>query len=305
MDKKPTLLVITGPTGSGKTALAIDVAQRLGTDIIGADSRQIYKGMPIGTAAPTPEQRALVAHHFVETLPLDAYYSAAMYEEQVLELLPSMWEKGEVAVMCGGSMMYIDAVTYGIDNIPTISSRVRQEVKELYNKRGLDYMLRLLERLDPASYARLDQKNWRRIIHAIEICIEAGCPASAILTGKAKERPFRVVKVAIGYEREELFERINRRVDDMIARGLEAEAEALYPQRHLNALNTVGYKEMFAMMEGRLDRPTAIARIAKNTRVYAKKQMLWLRKDDTVKMLAPTRALDGVMEELDQLNIIY
>lgn len=272
------LIVITGPTGSGKTALAIDMARRHGCDIISADSRQIYRGIPIGTAAPTPEQLEAVKHHFVGMLDLDQGYSAAQYEADVMALLPELWRKSPVQVMCGGSMMYIDAVCNGIDDLPTISPAVRQSVLDLYRAEGLEGVRARLRELDPEGWARVDAPNPRRNIHALEICLEAGVPASSLLTGRKKERPFDIEKYYIDLPRQELFDRINARVDAMVAAGLEDEARAVYHLRHLNSLNTVGYKEMFAYFDGLMDRDTAIARIAKNTRVYAKKQLTWLKK---------------------------
>lgn len=286
-----TLVIVTGPTGSGKTGLAIEIATRLGCDIISADSRQIYRGIPIGTAAPTPEQLAAVPHHFVGILDLDAYYSAAVYEEQVMKLLPQLWEKGDYVVMCGGSMMYIDAITRGIDELPTISDAVRTHAMEIYTSGGLAALREELQRLDPEYLATADLNNHRRLVHAIEICLQAGVPYSSLRTGEAKERPFRIVKMAIDHTRENLFNRINARVDAMIAEGLEQEAASVYHLRHLNSLNTVGYKELFAMMDGTMTRETAIPRLAKNTRVYAKKQLLWLRRDPSVIYLDPSRPL--------------
>lgn len=286
-----TLVIVTGPTGSGKTGLAIEIATRLGCDIISADSRQIYRGIPIGTAAPTPEQLAAVRHHFVGILDLDEYYSAAVYEEQVMKLLPQLWEKGDYVVMCGGSMMYIDAITRGIDELPTISDSIRAKAMEIYTRGGLEALREELQRLDPDYLATADLNNHRRLVHAIEICLQAGVPYSSLRTGEAKERPFRIVKMAIDHSRENLFSRINARVDAMIAEGLEQEAASVYHLRHLNSLNTVGYKELFAMMDGTMARETAIPRIAKNTRVYAKKQLLWLRRDPSVIYLDPSRPL--------------
>lgn len=283
-----TLVVVTGPTGSGKSALAVELACRLGCDVIGADSRQIYRGIPIGTAAPTPGQLARVCHHFVATLELDRYYSAAMYEADVMALLPRLWVRGDYAVMCGGSMMYVDAVTRGIDELPTVSDETRQRVRGLYHAEGLEGVGERLRRLDPAHYGQVDRANPRRVMHALEICLQAGVPYSSLRTGKPKERDFRIVKAAIDYGRDALFTRINRRVEAMMEQGLEAEARRVYHLRHLNSLNTVGYKEMFAYFDSLMDLPTAVARIAKNTRVYAKKQLLWLSKDPGVHRLDPS-----------------
>lgn len=286
-----TLVVITGPTASGKTSLAIELAQRLGTEIVSADSRQIYRGIPIGTAVPTPEERARVPHRLVEFLPLEAYYSAARFEEDATRELTDIWRDRETAIMCGGSMLYIDALTKGIDELPTISDAIRTAVKELYETQGAGAITERLSRLDPDYLAGADPANHRRLIHALEICLEAGVSYSSLRTGRTRKRPFKIIKIAIGHDRQTLFERINRRVDLMIEAGLEEEAAALYEKRHLNSLNTVGYKELFAMMEGRITRQEAIGRIAKNTRVYAKKQLLWLSKDPEVRILRPEEPL--------------
>lgn len=296
--KRPTLIVITGATGSGKTALAIEVAQRLGCHIISADSRQIYRGIPIATAAPTPEQLAAVHHHFVGMLDLDQYYSAAQFESDVMALLPQLWDDNEYAVMCGGSMMYIDAVTRGIDELPTVSDEVRRHSYNIYKEHGIERLRDELRRVDPVTYDRIDRNNHKRMIHALEVTLQAGVPYSSLCTGRVKERPFRVVKVAIDYPRDTLFDRINHRVLQMVADGLEAEARSVYHLRHLNSLNTVGIKEMFALFDGLMDRPTAISRMQKNTRVYAKKQLTWLRRLNDTLMLPPMATADDVLQLL-------
>ena len=286
-----TLIIVTGPTASGKTSLAIELALALDTEIVSADSRQLFRGLPIGTAAPTPEELSKVHHHLVGVLDLNDYYSAACFEEDALRILDDIWTRSDYAVMCGGSMMYIDAITRGIDSLPTISPEIREYALRLYQEGGLTALHERLRELDPDYLATADLSNHRRLVHAIEICLQAGVPYSSLRIGAVKKRPFRIVKFAIGWDRPTLFERINSRVDRMIAEGLEEEARAVYPLRHLNALNTVGYKELFAMMDGLMDRPTAIARIAKNTRVYAKKQLLWLSKDTDAVILDPDKPL--------------
>lgn len=294
----PTLIVITGPTGSGKSALAMEVATALGCHIISADSRQIYRHIPIGTAAPTPEDMARVPHHFVQTLELDEYYSAARFEKDVTALLPELWKDNDYAVMCGGSMMYVDAVTNGIDALPLISPEVRRQAYSMLENDGIEVVRERLRELDPEYFAQVDLQNHKRVVHALEICLESGVPYSSLRTGSKSERPFRILKFALDMPREELFGRINYRVDRMIAAGLEAEARSVYHLKHLNALNTVGYKEMFAIFDGVMDRPTAIARMAKNTRVYAKKQLTWLRRDPEVVWLDPAAAFPGIMSRL-------
>ncbi len=287
----PTLIVITGATGSGKSDLAVSIAEKFDCHIISADSRQIYKDIPIGTAAPTQEQLTAVPHHFIGTLALDEYYSAAQYEADVLELLPILWRDSDYAVMCGGSMMYVDAVTRGIDELPTITPEIRAEAMNLYAQGGISLLQETLQRIDPVYYGQVDRSNHKRLIHAIEITMQAGVPYSSLRTGRVKQRPFRIVKCAIAYEREQLFGRINRRVEAMIDAGLVDEARRVYPLRHLNSLNTVGYKELFAYFDGQMNFDTAVARIAKNTRVYAKKQLTWMKRDTSVIMLSPDDAV--------------
>ena len=282
-----TLVVITGPTGVGKTDTAISIAQALSAEIISADSRQLYRDIPIGTAAPTAVQQSLVPHHFVGTLGLEEYYSAAQFESDVMQLLPQLFERSPYAVMCGGSMLYIDAVCKGIDDIPTISDEIRQQVYAEYEQYGLDYMLNRLQTLDPEHYAVVDKKNHKRVVHAVEICLQAGCSYTSLRTNKAKERPFRIVKIGLNMPREQLFDRINRRVWAMVEAGLLEEARRVYPMRHLNSLNTVGFKEMFAYFDGTMDYDTAVARIQKNTRVYAKKQLTWYAKDKDMQWFVP------------------
>ena len=296
----PTLIVITGPTGVGKTATAIAVARALGAHIISADSRQIYRGIPIGTAAPTAEQLAAVPHHFVQFKNLDEYYSAAQFEDDVMQLLPRLFNSSAYAVMCGGSMMYVDAVCRGIDLIPTISPEVREATLQLYQTEGLDGLLARLQATDPQYYAIVDRQNAKRVIHAIEIITQAGVTYTSLRRGTAKQRPFRIVKVALNLPREQLFERINARVLQMIDMGLEQEARSVYHLRHLNSLNTVGFKEMFAYFDGIMDRDTAIARIQKNTRVYAKKQLTWHAKDPSIVWLTPDDAHTAILNLVER-----
>lgn len=293
-----TLVVITGPTGSGKTSLAVEVAKAIGTEIISADSRQIFKEIPIGTAAPSEEERAAVPHYFVATHSLTDYYSAADFESDVISLLERKWRELDVMVMAGGSMMYVDAVINGIDDIPSISDENRRRAMAVYENGGLQQLRLDVLELDPEYYRQVDLNNHKRLIHALEIMYESGKKYSELRTGQSKKRDFRVLKFALNLPREVLFDRINRRVDAMIDAGLEAEARAVYDMRHLNSLNTVGYKEMFEYLDGKMDRATAIARICKNTRVYAKKQLTWLKKDDNVIWLNPENALEEVLRRL-------
>lgn len=298
---KKTLIVITGPTAVGKTAAAIEAAQLLQCDIINADSRQVFRDLSIGTAVPSPEELAMANHHFVQFKNLDEYYSAAQFEADVMALLPKLWEQSDYAVMCGGSMLYVDAVCHGIDLIPDISDEVRTSVKKQWQEQGLEPLLQELERLDPDYFAMVDKKNPVRIIHAIEVCRQTGVPYSSLRTGKAKVRPFNIIKIGLNMERQQLFDRINRRVDMMIDAGLEQEARRVYPLRHLNSLNTVGYKEMFAYFDGIMDRNTAIERIKKNTRVYAKKQLTWLQRDPDITWCTPQECLPTIKQKISML----
>lgn len=293
-----TLLVVTGPTASGKSALSLHLAKKLATEIISADSRQLYRDIPIATAAPSPQMLAEIPHHLVGTLALDDYYSAARFEEDALALLPEIWKKSDVAIVCGGSMMYVDALTYGIDSLPDIDPEVRRQAYAIMDEGGIEAVAEQLHRLDPDYWAKVDRSNHKRMIHAIEVSMQAGRPYSSLLTGHRRKRPFRIIRTALCPERDELFGRINRRVDEMISAGLEDEARRVYPMRHYNSLNTVGLKEMFAMFDGQMDRPTAIARIAKNTRVYAKKQLTWLKKSTDTVFVTPDNASEKILRTI-------
>lgn len=277
-----TLVVITGPTASGKTKASIEVAKALECSVISADSRQMYADIPIATAAPTQEERAAVAHYFVGNLPLDAYYSAACFEEDVMNLLADLFKQSDYAVMCGGSMLYVDAVTKGIDEMPTISDEVRNRVAELLDTEGSDGLLARLKLSDPEYYEVVDWKNTKRVAHALEIIYESSQTYTSFRTGRTKTRNFRILKFAIGMPREVLFERISARVSAMIDAGLESEIRNVEPLRGLNSLNTVGVKEMFDYFDGKLTLEEAKEKIARNTRVFAKKQLTWLKKDGDV-----------------------
>jgi tRNA dimethylallyltransferase len=283
--RRSKIIVITGPTASGKSALAVDVARRLDTEVISADSRQVYKGIPIVTAVPSAEERGGVRHHLIETLPLDAYYSASEFESDALEIIGSIFKERDVAVVCGGSMMYIDALCNGIDELPTVPDDIRFPLMDKWKDMGDDWLLSELRRLDPVHYERVDKKNMKRVFHAVEVSLASGCAYSSLLTGSRRERPFDIIKICLEGDRERLFGRINRRVEDMMAMGLEEEARRVYHLRHLNSLNTVGLKEMFAWFDGNMTKEEAVARIQKNTRVYAKKQITWHKRDDSLMRL--------------------
>ena len=278
--ERPSLIVITGPTASGKSALAVDVARRLGTEIVSADSRQIYRGIPIVTAMPTVEQRAAVPHHLIDMLPLDAYYSAARFEQDALAIIRRLIAEKGSAVACGGSMMYVDALCHGIDELPTVPDEIRATLQTMHRLKGDEWLLERLRMLDPEYYEVVDRKNMKRVFHAVEIILASGKTYTSLRTGQRHEREFDIIKIMLDAPRDVLFDRINRRVDRMVADGLEEEARSVYHLRHLNSLNTVGLKEMFAWFDGTMDRHTAIERIKKNTRVYAKKQLTWRKREN-------------------------
>lgn len=289
MKKEPTLIVLTGPTASGKSALAVSLAKELQTEIISADSRQIYKGIPIVTAVPTKEERQGVNHYLIETLPLDAYYSSAAFQEDADKILNRLFQKYNTAIVCGGSMMYLDALINGIDNLPTVPAELRESLMKEWKNKGDGWLLEKLRLTDPLAYFRTDLRNLKRVFHALEVSVAAGVPYSSLLSGRLKEGkrelPFKVIKFCLDGKRDILFERINERVVKMMEKGLEEEAQKVYPFRHLNSLNTVGLKEMFEMFEGKLTREEATARIQKNTRVYAKKQHTWHKRDTSLTYL--------------------
>lgn len=270
--------VITGPTASGKSALALDLAARRGLHIINADSRQVYHGIPIVTAMPSADELASVPHHLIDMLPLEAYYSAARFEEDALRVARSEMERCGEVVVCGGSMMYVDAFCHGIDLLPEVPEAIRRATYTEVAERGDAWALEELRRLDPDYYAIVDRCNMKRVVHALEIIRTAGCTFTSLRTGRRLARDFDIELLYIDLPRPELFHRINARVDAMVAAGLEEEARSVYDRRGLNSLNTVGLKEMFAWFDGSLDRAVAIERIKKNTRVYAKKQITWHRR---------------------------
>ncbi|CAK7076306.1 MAG: tRNA dimethylallyltransferase [Parabacteroides sp.] len=281
------LIILLGPTGVGKTELSLRIAEHFGSPIISSDSRQLYKDLPIGTAAPTAEQMARVQHYLVGTLSLTDYYSASNFEEDVITLLGKLHQTHPAVVMTGGSMMYIDAVTKGIDDIPTVTPEIRSTIYKQYETEGLAPILEELKKADPIHYEEVDRSNYKRVIHAVEICRMTGKPYSSFRTNTKKERPFRIIQVGLNREREELYERINRRVDQMMADGFLEEARRVFPYRNLNSLNTVGYKELFNYLDGTWTLDFAIEKIKRNSRVYARKQMTWFKRDTEIKWFHP------------------
>ena len=287
MKSRWKLVVLLGPTGVGKTALSLRIARRIESPVLSADSRQLYKELVIGTAAPTADERAAVTHYLVGLLELTDYYSASRFEEDALALLQILFKQHRAVLMAGGSMMYIDAVCRGIDNIPTVTPDIRAAVVNEYERHGLTPLLDELKQADPLHYDEVDRKNHRRVLHAVEICRMTGKPYSSFRTKTVKKRPFRILKIGLIRPREELFERINRRVDRMMANGLLDEVRRVYPHRALNSLNTVGYKELFAYIDGRCSLDEAVAKIKRNTRVYARKQMTWFKRDESIRWFHP------------------
>ena len=285
--RSKTLIVITGPTAVGKTQLCLDIARHFDIPIINADSRQIYKELSIGTAKPSAEDQLAVKHYFVGTLSLQDYYSASLFETQVMDLLGTLFKTSDYALMSGGSMMYIDAVCDGIDDIPTIDDATRAIMKQRLADEGLEKLCEELQRLDPEYYEIVDRQNPKRVVHALEICTMTGRTYTSFRKREKKARPFRIVKIGLNREREELYNRINARVDKMMQHGLLQEAENLYPQRDLNALNTVGYKEIFEYLNGRWSLDEAVERIKGNTRRYARKQLTWYKKDTQIRWFHP------------------
>lgn len=282
-----TLFVILGPTGVGKTDLSIEVASMLGTSVISCDSRQIYRELSIGVASPSPEQLAAVKHYFIATRSVDEHYSAGQYELDALPIIESEMAANGCAVMVGGSMLYIDAVCRGIDDIPTIDEELRRSVRRIYDEQGIEEVRRRLRMLDPQHYAEVDLRNVKRMLHALEVCYQTGQPFSKLRTGGVKRRSFDIVKIGLDCPREVLYDNIDRRVLKMIQQGLEQEVRSVSDKRHLNALNTVGYKEMFAYLDGEYDLDRAIELIQRNTRHYAKKQLSWFKRYGDVQWFSP------------------
>lgn len=282
-----SLIALLGPTGVGKTDLSLRIAEHLGSPIISSDSRQLYKDLPIGTAAPTAEQLARVRHYMVGTLSLADYYSASNFEEDVISLLATLHQRIPVVVMTGGSMMYIDAVCNGIDDIPTVTPEIRNNLYAWFESDGLAPILQELKEVDPIHYGEVDRNNYKRVIHAVEICRMTGKPYSSFRTHICKERPFRIIRIGLTRDREELCNRINLRVDQMMADGLLEEACRVYPFKHLNSLNTVGYKELFNYLDGEWTLDFAVEKIKRNSRVYARKQMTWFKRDTDIAWFHP------------------
>lgn len=287
------LIIITGPTASGKTDLAVTLAEHFDTEIISADSRQIFKEMRIGTAVPDDEVLHRVKHHFIQTRSVKEYYNAFMYETEVIDLLEQqLFVNHDVAIMCGGSMMYVDAVCNGIDLIPDPDMAVRNRLWQQFENEGIEPLRQQLLQLDPEYYKICDLNNHKRIIKALEVSIQTGKPYSSFRTGNKKQRSFSIIKIGVNYPREILHQRINQRVDKMIGEGLLDEARSLYPLKHLNSLNTVGYRELFDFFDNKTSLETAVELIKRNTRRYARKQISWFNGDKDLVWFQPDKVDD-------------
>lgn len=287
MKKKPTLLVLLGPTGVGKTNISLQLAELFGCPIVSSDSRQLYRELKIGTAAPTEEQLRQAKHYFIGSLSIHDEYNAGVYEQDVIQLLEELFQQHEVVLLVGGSMMYIDAVCNGMDNIPSVDTKTREFWKQQYETNGLEFIQNELKRLDPKHYAEVDLQNQKRVLHALEICSMTAKPYSDLRTGQHKERPFNVLKIGLNRPRQELYDRINLRVDEMMQNGLLQEAEQYFPFKNLNTLNTVGYKELYEYMDGKWTIEFAVNMIKQDSRRYAKRQLTWFNRDTSIHWFHP------------------
>ena len=293
-----TLIVIVGPTGSGKTDLSISVAQHYACPIISTDSRQFYRGIPIGTAQPTAEEQALVEHHFIASHALEDDFNCGAYEEAALKRLEELFQQHDVVVAVGGSGLYVKALTEGMDSLPEADPALRQALAQRLQTEGLEPLVEQLRELDPAFYEVVDRKNPARILRALEVCLSADVPYSSLRTGKRAERGFNIIKIGTRMDRAVLYERIDRRVDMMIEAGLEQEARKVYPLRHLNSLQTVGYREMFDYFDGTITREQAIELIKRNSRRYAKRQITWFGRDEEIEWFLPSER-EKILQYID------
>lgn len=298
-----TLVVLTGPTGIGKTALSIEIAQHFDTEIVSSDSRQLFKELSIGTAVPSKEELGAVRHHLIQTYSITENYNASRYEHEALEVIENLFKQHDVLLLVGGSMLYIDAICKGIDFMPDADPEIRNTLKKQLETNGIESLRLQLKQLDPEYYEKVDLKNPARIIHALEICLMTGKPYSSFRTNPQKERPFHILKIGLNTNREILHQRINQRVDQMIKSGLIEEARKVYPQKHLNALNTVGYRELFDWFDGNSSKEKAIELIKRNSRRYARKQITWFRRDEQMQWFEPNQKeeiLSYITQEIDR-----
>jgi tRNA dimethylallyltransferase len=295
---KTFLIVLLGPTGVGKTDVSIDLARRFNCEIISADSRQFFREMKIGTAVPADHQLHAIKHHFIRFLSVEDYYSSSLFERDVLALLPGLFIINNIVLMSGGSALYIDAVCDGIDDIPDVDPAIRQKYISKYRDEGIEGLRVALKLLDPEHYARVDLKNHKRILRALEICESAGRPYSSFLKKQKNIRDFEIIKIGLERSRDDLYARINHRVDDMVKMDLEDEARQLIKFRNLNALNCVGYKEFFDFFDGNISREKAIELIKRNSRRFAKRQITWWSKDKNIKWFHPDKR-EEIIEYID------
>lgn len=291
--KNNFLLIILGPTATGKTNIAIRTAKTFDTEIISADSRQIYKELKIGTAVPDTFQLSQIQHHFIHHISIHDYYNVSIYEQEVLSLLDKLFKKYHMIIMVGGSGLYIDTICHGIDDLPAVDPDLRKKLLKKFEKEGIETLRLELKRIDPEYYSRVDLQNPKRILKALEVTYMTGVPYSSLLTGPKKERPFNIIKIGLNTEREELYAKINARVDLMINKGLLDEAKNLYPYRHINALKSVGYREIFEYFDGKRNMDETIELIKRNTRHYARRQLTWFKKNPSIRWFHP--------DEFDQM----
>jgi len=296
---KNFLIVLLGPTGVGKTDISVDIARHFNCEIISADSRQFFMEMSIGTALPTKLQLKTIRHHFIKFLSVKDYYSSSLFERDVLELLPELFSKNNIVLMSGGSGLYIDAVCIGIDDIPDVDPFIREKYLARYREEGIEGLRSSLKLLDPEHYAKVDLKNYKRIIRALEICETTGSPYSSFLKKQKRERDFGIIKIGLERHRDDLYKRINSRVDDMVRMGLEDEARILYTLRNLNALNGVGYREFFDFIDGKISKEEAIELIKRNSRRYAKRQLTWWGKDKDIRWFHPEK-IEEIIVYIDE-----
>lgn len=294
-----TLIVVLGPTGVGKSNVSLQLATHYHSEIISADSRQLYRELQIGTAVPSPEDRNLVPHHFIQTKSVNDYYNVSEYENEAIELIEQLFHNINPLILTGGSMMYVDTICKGIDDIPTVDPDVRNDVISWYNENGIDALRKRLSEVDPEYYEIVDQNNHKRMLHAVEIYQMTGMPITSFRKNRVVKRPFRIIKVGINQDRAKLYERINHRVEQMMAAGLLDEAKSVYQYRHLNSLNTVGYKELFSFIDGECSLEEAVDLIKRNTRKYARKQLTWFRRDQEIKWFEPEQ-VQQIIEYIDQ-----
>ncbi len=300
---KKLLLVVQGPTGIGKSNLSIQLAKHFQTEIISADSRQLFKELSIGTAVPTPEELKQIPHYLIHSHSILENYNASLFETEAIGLISQLFNKLDVLVMTGGSMLYVDAVCKGIDFQPDVDAQIREKLMRDLEEKGIEHLRLQLKQLDEVYYQQVDLKNPKRLIRALEVCLMTGKPYSSFRTETTKKRAFQILKIGLNMDREQLYERINQRVDHMMQAGLENEAKNIYPHRHLNSLNTVGYKELFAYFDQEISKEKAVELIKRNTRHYARKQLTWLRKDEAIHWFEPhqqNEIIDFIERNLEQ-----